>query len=342
MSKHLIWWIDDNEDGRREEIAATLGEQLPTLSVEYSYPKKASDRLLSGDYPETDLVLVDWKLNENENENAEYTGKGLTMAATVREQLVDIPIYGFSSEELDSWSSPATDDQFQEQLPLSRLDSRETAERIGNDIRDYELIESARGNGFEALAETLNPPEGHVSDLKGIIPREFTTGLNSDSMEDGGSRNEFAEWVRQRFLCTPGLLLDDTWTATRLGISYESFDSYVDILLESNNDDLQYEGIFSHSHERLWWNSELVSAIVELNETGKLISELNKSAPEILEVDESDIAKCSVCGEQYPDTVVAVLEGENATEPAHYRCSSVHHSREGSFKDYRVKSRRDQ
>ncbi|WP_152420142.1 response regulator [Halorubrum distributum] len=340
MSEYLIWWIDDNQDGEREKAANTLGEHLQSLSVKYSYPQDASEILSSNEYPDVDLILIDWKLNENEG--VEYTAKGLTMAATVREQLVDTPIYGFSSESLETWSSPATDEQFQERLELNRLDSRNSAERLRDDIEDYRAIEDARGDEFGTLVATLNPPEDSESELKALIPREFSSGLKSDNTKRGGSRVEFAEWVSHRFLQTPGPLLNDTWTATRLGIDKESFESYIEILYDADVEHLQYDGIFSHSHERLWWSSELVSAIVDLNTSDSLISQLNKDAPEILGVSEDDIAECSLCGGQYPDTVAAVMEGEDAEEPTHYRCSHVHHSREGSFEDYRVVSETSQ
>lgn len=336
MSESLIWWIDDDQTGNREIASDTLGEQLDDLSTEFSKPNTASEELTNDEYPDADLVLIDWKLNENEN--AEYTGKGLTMAATVREHLVDTPIYGFSSENLENWSSPATHEQFQERLEVNRLSSLASAKRLRKDVKDFQILEATRGEGFANLVGTLNPPDEIVSKLKALIPREFSSGLQSDNTDRGGSVVEFGEWVNHRFLKTPGPLLNDIWVATRLGIDKDAFEQYTEKILTSETDNLLYDGVFSHTNERLWWDSTLIDAIVDLKEEDTYISQLNKDAPDILDVDSDDIATCSHCGEEFPDTVAAVLEGEDAKVPVHYHCSHVHHSREGSFEDYRVKT----
>jgi len=334
MSESLIWWIDDDQTGDRKTAADTLGEQCEDLSTKFSKPDTASDELANGNNPNADLVLIDWKLNENED--AEYTARGLTMAATVREHLVDTPIYGFSSDSLENWSSPATHEQFQDRLEVNSLSSEYSAKRLQNDIEDYQKIEATRNEGFASLVGTLNPPDEIVSKLKALIPREFSSGLHLDNTKKGGSIVEFGEWVTHRFLKTPGPLLDDTWVATRLGIDKDAFEQYIETIVTSETDKLLYDGVFSHKNERLWWSSALIDAVVNLKDDDAYISQLNKDAPKILEVNSDDIASCSHCGEEFPDTVAAVLEGEDAKVPVHYHCSRVHHSREGSFEDYRV------
>ena len=331
MDKHLIWWIDDN-DGREVEFADPMEKKVDSLSVEFDHPREATEGLSQEDFPDADLVLIDWMLNENGG----YVGKGLTMAGTVREHLDDVPIYGFSSEALETWDSPATDDQFQDTLELRDLGTEETADRLIKDIEDYRTIEAARGKGFEKLLDILCPPEDERKSVGSLVPREFASGLKTDTSDEGGSCVEFGKWVRRRFLTTPGPLIDDNWAATQLGIKPDRLQKYEENLLEADSGNLCYEGIFSHTENRRWWASLLVSAIIELNTEGKPIRELKTSAPEILEVSNDDIAECSFCHEPYPDLVAAVIEGENANEPAHYQCSHVHHTREGSFEDYRI------
>lgn len=331
MDEYLIWWIDDNDE-REVEFADPMERKVDSLSVEFDHPKDATEELSQESFPDADLVLIDWMLNENGG----YVGKGLTMAGTVREHLDDVPIYGFSSEALDTWDSPATDDQFQDTLELGDLGTGETAERLVKDIEDYRTIDAARGEGFEELLDTLCPPEDERKSVGSLVPREFASGLKEETSDEGGSCVEFGKWVRRRFLTTPGPLINDTWTATQLGIKPDKLQKYEEELLEADSEYLCYGGVFSHTVDRRWWASELVSAIIELNTDGIPIRELKTSAPKILGVSDDDIAECSFCHEPYPDLLAAVIEGENADEPAHYQCSRVHHTREGSFEDYRI------
>ncbi|WP_224268578.1 response regulator [Haloprofundus salinisoli] len=332
MSDYVIWWIDDTES-RKEKHAEVLEEQMSNLSVIFTHPQKAAEKLNQNDHPDADLVLIDWMLNEQ----GEFLGKGLTMAGSVREHLQNTPIYGFTGGSLNELRTPASEHQFQSTLPLKDISSRAGAKNLEGDINDYQRVEAARGDGLKALLATLNPPEGLDEELKSLIPRTFSNGLKTDPTEEGGSSLEFADWVRHRFLKTPGPLLDCNWTATKLGVKPDYLDQYITELYETEYGEFTYDGIFHHRINPLWWTSELIEAVVDLAQSrDQTIGEIHAAAPNLLGVDDDHHSICTACGDPHPDTVAASIEGKDATYPVHFHCSNLHHSREGGFEDYRT------
>lgn len=338
-----IWWIDDETD-REENHAKPLEEFRDSLRVVFTEPEDAESFLyedksideleVDGDRS-IDLALIDWRLNQH----GEFPGKGLTMAGSVREQLADVPIYGFtggSTKDIQDLQNPSTDNHFQATYELKEIAREEGARLLEKDLRNYQQVKAARGEDFEALTETLSPPDGTLDELESVIPREFAQGLEQNRATEEGDHLRFVSWVRARFLETPGPLWDDMWTAVKVGIEPEIFDEYADQLVEAGSDDILYDGIFSHRCDRRWWSAEVIDAVVSLaEEDDKRIREINRDAAALLGVGD-DRATCSACGEPYPDTVAAVIEREDATEPVHYQCSHVHHTREGAFEDFRV------
>ncbi|WP_455450016.1 response regulator [Natrinema thermotolerans] len=332
MSEYSIWWIDDTPE-RKGTHSDVLEEQSESISVEFSGPEEATQDLSSGDTPRFDLVLIDWMLHEHGN----FFGKGLTMAGTVRENLPEIPIYAFTGGSLSDLRTPASQEHFQATFSVDDLISEDGVKNLEDDLQDFALIESVRGDSLEDLLGVLNPPEDVIEELEGVTPREFNSGLKEDQTQDGGSRIEFADWVRHRFLETPGPLWNKVWTATKLGLEVEAFNNYKQMLYETEYGDFTYDGVFSHRKETLWWSSELIGAIVELSQRqDKPVSEISRAAPDLFGARGEEIAHCRLCGDDFPETVAAGEKGENAKYPVHFRCSDIHHSREGAFEDYRV------
>ncbi|KZX50140.1 response regulator [Haloarcula sp. K1] len=332
MSDYTVWWIDDR-DNREKNFANVLEEQADPLSVEFSNPEDATEALQSNNQPDADLVLIDWVLHQNGG----YTGKGLTMAGTVRENLPQVPIYAFSGEAIDELQQPVSKSHFQWTCEVSDLVGVERATKLVNDLSDYEALESVRGEGFESLIETLNPPEAARQEVEAVIPREFNSGLKEDPTMKGGNKLAFMEWVCHRFRETPGPLWNKIWTATKLGLEVDVFDDYLEELYDTSYGEFTYDGIFSHWSGERWWSSEMIGAVVELNQDRDApVGEICRTATKILDVPEDSIAYCRVCRDKYPETVAAQTEGKDARFPVHLICSNVHHSREGKFEDYRL------
>lgn len=335
MSEYDVWWIDDNDD--RRDVSELLKGHTDKLSVEFSPPDRAIDKLTeeSGAI-RFDLVLIDWKLQEH----GEFPGKGLTMAGRVREEMPTVPIYGFS-DAVQELRATAGEHQFDATYDVSRFKSEEGADLVEKDLDSYAKIEEAEGDGFEALLETLDVPDDAHNDLESVIPREYAGGLQPDG---DGSIREFAYWVRNRFLETPGPVLDDRWWATKIGLEEEALENYVEELTSSIDDSPIYNGVFSHRFDRRWWATLAINSVVSIaKERGEPIHELTTVAEKILGESER-LSYCRVClvddqpdqNDSRPGILAADKEGKDATHPVHLRCSHIHHTREGAFEDYRV------
>lgn len=330
MSEYTVWWIDDNEN--RKEDAENLEQNLNDVHVIFHQPAQALRQLDPEDQDyealdDLDLVLIDWKLHEK----GDFLGKGLTMAGRVREAHPQVPIYGFSSE-FEALQSGAGSDQFESLMRIRDLQGKRNAEILESDLKAFETIKQQRNEGFESLIETLNPPEGAIDGIKSVVPREYIDGLQSHG-ERGGDAVKFANWVRNRFLETPGPLLDDTWAATKIGLTKSVLEEYADELNGTSHGEITYDGVFSHRNSRRWWNTLLIDAVVTLAEDAQF-RELNAFGPEVLKID--DKPQCKVCHEERPETVAAGQDGRDAGSPVHHLCSHVHHTREGAFEDYRI------
>jgi len=324
-----IWWIDDEPD-REEQAEEILEERNDKIQVEFESPEDIEEM-----QTEPDLALVDWKLDSED-----YFGKGLSMEAKIREIHSETPVYGFSGDPSEVQDKSLTNERFDQGIfPLKALSDPDFTDRLVKDIQDYKSLSRAKGGGLDALFNCLEIPESDKKRVKSIIPREFSDGLKEDSTGEKGPL-QFSKWVVGRFLDTPGPLLNKTWVATTIGIRPKVFDNYwSEISKSATRKNLEYSGVFSHQVDTLIWESQLIETIVEIlseSEEHEMAQETHQMGIELLEPDEDDLSCCRVCGESFPETVAAAVEGESAEHPTHYHCSDVHHSREGSFKDYRV------
>lgn len=330
MSEYTVWWIDDNED--RMADAENLRQGLSDVRVAFHQPDQVIQQLDPNkeDYEELgeiDLVLIDWKLHEQ----SDFSGKGLTMAGRVREAHPGVPIYGFSSE-FEALRTGAGNDQFEALLRVRDLRGQENAELLKADLESFSTIEQQRFEGFESLIDVLNPPSGALEEIRSVVPREYIDGLKG-SGKRGDNAVNFANWIRYRFLETPGPLLDDTWAATKIGLTKSMLDGYADDLNNTEHEEITYDGVFSHRKGRRWWNTLLIDAVVALSGDTQL-RELNEFGTEVLETE--NIPICKVCQKKGPEIVAAGRNGRDADSPVHLLCSHVHHTREGAFEDYRI------
>ncbi|QGA84414.1 response regulator [Halomicrobium sp. LC1Hm] len=335
MNDYDVWWIDDSED--RRVASDALEDNSDDLTVTFDKPGVALDILTDKSKPvEYDLVLIDWKLQDH----SEFRGKGLTMMGRVREEMPAVPIYGFS-DAVDELRATAGDHQFDATYDASQLKSEDGATNVEKDLESYESIRHVEGAGLEPLLETLGAPKDAYEDLKSVIPREYANGIQA---EGEGSVREFAYWVRNRFVETPGPVLDNTWWATKIGLEKEALENHVDELTDVVDKPVLYDGVFDHRCDRRWWTSQAISSVVALaKDHGEHINELTMVGKDILGESEG-LSYCRVCelresSEQIggrPDILAAGREGEDADHPVHLGCSHIHHTREGAFEDYRV------
>lgn len=331
---YTVWWIDDES----REAAEVLEGQSDRMVVEDFPPEVALDKLGFGDEsvervegPETDpdMVLIDWKLNRR----GDFSGRGTSMLGLVRDEFGRIPIYGFSAEPQD-----VNTEQFLRVFDLTDLTTQGTAEDLIDDIIDFRWINEKSDEGIDGLISTLNPPEEQAEELEPLIPRELSDGVSNHPDGKVAGLHKFTDWVWKRFLQRPGLLLDDLWAATKLGLTEEAFADNKQRLREAVEEEINYTGVLSPEGDR-WWRSQLIQALINIDESeggdGRFDRTWKKGA-ELFAESEDDLAHCEVCGNTLPETVAAPSPNSSSREPVHYKCSEIHHSREGAFADFRT------
>lgn len=340
---YTIWWIDDRSDSR--ETADVLDEQSENLDILDIPPEEAVDRvgLIEENSDDTsdidpfsrpDMALIDWKLHEQ----SDYTGKGTSMLGLLRDKFGKIPIYGFSAEPED-----VNQERFLRVFNVEYFTRQGAAEDLIDDIKDFEKINEQADQGLDGLISTLEPPEDRIDELEPIIPRELSNGISGHKDGEVAGLQQFTEWVWKRFLHRPALVLNDQWTATKLGLTTDAFKEKKEILYEADVDQLRYTGVLSPEEDR-WWKYSIVQALIDIDKSrggdGTFETTWEKGA-DLFAESEEELARCEVCDKVLPETIAAPSPNSDEREPVHYRCSNIHHSREGSFADFRIFSEGD-
>jgi CheY-like chemotaxis protein len=329
---YQVWWVDDDDD--RESDAEGLDEETDRIEVYFKSPEEVDELLQSvdegSDIDLPDLILMDWFLNQQ----SDYEGTGLALEGRIRDTFPEIPVYGFSAQGHDpDFESRRGGDRFDNLLPHSSLLQGNAGEKLANHISSYHEIRNVKGEGAEALIELFNPPSNVRSEkLPSALPTEFKNGIPNGEEYEHGDVLRFGNWVRDEFLERPGLLWDEQLTATKLGLKKGAFEEYQD---EFKN--AIYDGIFEPQEGARWWKSDIIGILLELSDKADLEFESPwSSAPDILNVDESELAECVVCQEHYPETVAYRSPDSDQRSPVHFRCSEIKKSRDGVFDDLRI------
>lgn len=316
-----MMWIDDEPE--HEDIAKNLEYKNEALKILFVNPEKFEQR--ASEVPSIDIFLIDDRLQKTISREL---GGGISFAAKIREQSPETPIYMFSAIK-DETGIHGNLAQVSENLADSILDLKKI-QRSGHnliyfDAEDYLKIRESKRESVEELLYLLNAPEKESERIVLALPENLKNGLSSPSTTDDVTGNSiaFSKWVKQIFLEFPGFVLDSAYASVKLGLTRETF-------LEKSSifKDAKYSGIFSRSLEDdKWWDLLLKNIIFEL--AIEKISDLEETDPRkisriLFDLDNSNIPRCVVCGEEYPDTIGLHKDNDEIKEPVHYRCS-VHH-----------------
>lgn len=331
-SEYTVLWIDDDEE-RREENRGGVGND-DRINVTTLGPMEAASELLGGPNGEgqipsdPDLALVDWYLQTDE-----YSGDGPSIEGILRDTFKTLPIYAFSGEYGNS-EFDREQKRGEHRFALITSPDRLDDDDLIQDIQDYQQIRSKEGEGIDGILELLDAPQELKEKIQSTLPQEFAEGLPAEDEGDSDSSLRFARWVRHELLETPGLLWDDVWTATKVGIKKEQFAEY-----SSKLSSAKYTGIFSHRNN-LWWRVKVRDEIYQLaDEQDHSVDRLWKSGPELLDVSESDRSTCEVdsCDKPHPpQTVAAGSPSQKPEFQVHYNCSNIEQSRAATYEDLRV------
>ena len=331
-SEYNIVWIDDDKE-RREKKRGGVGtdNRINLITLE---PMEAASELLGGTNgegkipPELDLALVDWYLHTDE-----FSGDGPSIEGILRDTHKTTPVYAFSGEYGNA-EFEREQKRGEHRFALITSPDRLDDEDLIQDIQDYQQIRTKEGEDIDGILELLDAPADLTEKIRSTLPQEFAEGLPAEGEGDSDSSLRFARWVRHELLETPGLLWDDVWTATKVGIKKEQFTEY-----SSKLSNAKYTGIFSHRNN-LWWRLKVRDRIYQLaDENDHSVDRLWKSGPELLDVSESDRSTCEVdsCDKLHPPQTVAA--GSPSKKPkfqVHYNCSNIEQSGATTFEDLRV------
>lgn len=331
-SKYDVLWIDDDED-RRENGRGSV-RNTDQINIIALSPEEVAAELLTDSEEESkipsdpDLALVDWYL-----QTGEYTGDGPSIEGILRDRRPHTPIYAFSSQYGERTF------ERDQKVGQSRFATITAPDKLNNenlidDIQDYERIRSKEGEGFDGIMELLGAPESLSEKVQDTLPQEFSEGLPARAESDSNSSLRFARYVRNEWIEQPGIVWDEIWTSTKVGVDKEKFEEY-----RPEVSDAKYAGVFSHRYDR-WWQVKIQDELYDrAKEHEQSIGRLWEDGPELLDVDAVDRSTCDVSGcekPHRPQTVAAGGPNEPLEFQVHYKCSNIEQSTASMYEDFRV------
>jgi hypothetical protein len=252
MSKLTAYYIDD-ESFKPDTIR--YQERLsraPDFACKLIPPPEMSalDDAIS---ESPDLFLIDYELNQKQPTGAKVSYKGTTLAAEIRARFPDRPIVLITRESVLNLLDRQTRRQIIEKaqpcdelLYKRQLDDNldETRQALITLVQGFKALRGIQDKNWDKLAEALQANEEESRLLREAVPP-----LKKNEWIVTGAAN----WLRNVVLEYPGILYDPIYTATRLGISLDSFFSEEVQQLVAP---ARYNGIFAPSEGR-WWKSRL-------------------------------------------------------------------------------------
>lgn len=331
-NEYDILWVDDDKHRRengRGNVRNTEQINIITLSPEEVVAELFTESEEDSKIPENpDLALVDWYLH-----TGEYTGDGPSIEGILRDRHPHTPVYAFSGE-FGNQAFERDQKVGESRFAIITAPDRLNNEDLIKDIEDYERIRNKEGSGFDGIMELLGAPESLREKVQDTLPQEFAEGLPSEGHSDSNSSLRFARYIRNEWIEQPGIIWDEIWTATKIGVDKEEYEKYRPELSSA-----EYDGIFSHRYNR-WWQVKVQDKLHErAREQGENIGRLWQDGPELLDVDEPDRATCDVDGcekPHRPQTVAAGGPNEPLQFQVHYKCSNIEQSTASMYEDFRV------
>ena len=200
---------------------------------------------------DTDLFLVDYELDTEQQDGSFVAYQGMTFAARLREEYPDHPIVLLTRISLDTWtdarrtveSGGSFDDIVYKDKDIGiESDPRPTLAKLTALAHGYRQLRECSGNTVTALLELLGTDEAGREEAQEALPPA-----------DGWRGFEAARWIRSVLLRYPGILYDEAHAATALGISVDSFRKGA---VQNELEPAKYKGPFSEEQQR-WWRHSL-------------------------------------------------------------------------------------
>lgn len=319
-----VLWVDDED---RTEDVKNLSSEL--LNIEWLHPEGFETKLKEYESAKNtipELFLIDFYLGQKESANGEkYPYHGLAPNALIRDKYPEHPIYLVTAEEtengdarLSEWAQ-AAECTFDNILTLKEI-QRKGKEILYYDALNYRKIRNeTASNNINALFDLLKAPDSVRDKVKLVLPDELKAGLMpKNSINPEGNTISFSRWVRELLFANPGLLYDQLYTATLLGVNPKGFER-----ISGKFGKALYTGVFSETEELMWW----VSIINDIVFSHKEAQEVKSSdtwvvSTTIFSIPEEERSKCVVCNDFFPETVGTNVDNLREIGPVHFRCSS--------------------
>lgn len=245
---------------------------------------------------------------------------GVPLSIELRQKIQDVPIILFTKKSLfniDKFSNIKNSLNCIDNI-IYKTDLSSRSEKIFIDIENlasgYTTLQKKKPKSTSDLFELLKAPAADYERLKQSIPRE--------SLQDNSilSTAVAARWIRNILIKYPGILYEDIYAATLLGISKNAF----------NQEEVQkfftpakYSGIFAPVEGR-WWKSKLIEIAVARMKNEEISLPLNTGFPKMwkrIKKEDLEVSKCNSSDKTPADCVCCLLK-EQTTIP----CSIIYPS----------------
>lgn len=239
-------FIDDNEgENGYAKLMSTRGE----LDIEYEAPGRVSGHAKSVFDAKTDLLVLDFRLDEQGELDPNERYKGSVFAQQVRDLATgnpkqDFPIVLISSEDkIRAQFNPdlTSHDLFDKVYSKEEVNDRikQVQVELISLCAGYERLRSV-GDAFDLMELTaLSSDEDYVLDHQELYL----------AVRRAAAPHQLASIFLCQLIGRTGLLLDIDEACARLGVAHDAAD-YVANYLDDNG--VSYKGLFSTGWQRFW------------------------------------------------------------------------------------------
>lgn len=307
MTKRVLYFDDAVTD--RETYSNRLSAYGRALDIVGMSPPGDLDLrkiICPTDGSSPDLVLIDYDLTQRDRStNTHVNYLGGTLASAIRDLNSSIPLVLLTKQSLIG-GDPHRALQGFPTFDALMYKGDVAAEPEDSIDRLLDLSEGYHALSFATSLRSLVTCLGCKSEFEQYSIAE----AGPPSGTSAWTPAMLTKWLRDTLLEFPGVLYNEQFSSTLLGVSRDSFRSET---IQEFFEDARYEGPFSR--EPRWWKVRLIEKATEFLVDREVMGPIPRrfAAAWGSEVSPS---VCIECQESAPETVCYVLN-----QPVHYRCS---------------------
>jgi hypothetical protein len=250
-----ISYIDDEQTDL--DRFANLIEEKSDSSYLLKVEKIIGTQLLENptllDTISPDLILVDFDFSNVDKSNNVLGMNGVTLSNLLRQKFQNVPIILLTRKLIErSEKFPHNEailaciDDIAFKEDLIPPNNSELMRNLISISIGYNRLRTREPKNWLNLLEMISAPKSSIDLLKMSYPKEQAKSKTWTGFES-------AIWIRKILMAFPGILYDEIFAATYLGISIDSFRQPN---IQSFFNVARYTGIFSEQKE-LWWKTKL-------------------------------------------------------------------------------------